>query len=93
MPPHSTGQEGISKLCGALNRSWGQYRVGERWVVEPERSREAVGETRFALHPGSTQRVTPQAAHCVNDEPSRVLHLQHVEGLSPLPPSPGHHGH
>lgn len=59
MPPHGTGQEGISKLCGALNRSRGQYRVGERWVVEPERSREAVGETRFALHPGSTQRVTP----------------------------------
>lgn len=43
---------------------------GERWVVEPERSREVVGETRFVLHPVSSQRVTPEPlAGSVTDPP------------------------
>lgn len=46
---------GLSKLCTAPNRSRGQHGVGE----VGGRAGEVVGETRFALHPGSSQRVTP----------------------------------
>ena len=90
--PHGVGQEGTSELCTALNRSRGQRRAG-RGGGRAAEQRGGGGRARVCSASRLEAAHDPGAARWVGDKPSLVPRLQHVEGLSPLPPSPGHHGH